>query len=1259
MQDAASISTSLGLAEIEPLSVLISLNQRYTDELVSYFNLCGVRSEDFYSGVVGMVNAYPGNQYGSHRMRLSDASVEALNIALGIEANVGEMAYPNSALVTGLLMADGPLRQYATDLGITKAAMQDIVTTGERKLFFNPETLRMEMWDNAPRRPGDRPMRTMDLSRTHVDGGEDDPDPDDPDEADTSGVVGLDEEIRQIDEYISAARKLRERGSEVQLECDTLIIGPTGTGKNFLAECFTGKLYEAGLIRRQKPVVIDAVNWRIFEEKIGQNLESIADGVLVVDNAQKLVKKDDVNNIGTLDSLFSAMENIEKRPVVMLLGLPEGMDDFLSKNPSVGRKFEYKFRLNGYNAQELARICEKSLLQKFGEPINGACRNRLTNIFKYLLRNRPADWAYAHTAEKKADSIYMAFSMSGKREISPENIFGEEDHDVTVEEILAKLDDFVGIDKIRDEILGMVAEIENDRERFGGAPSIRSHFVFTGNPGTGKTTIARVFADVLKALKVLPIGQLIEADRSQLVSGYVGQTAIRTNEVIDKAIGGVLFIDEAYTLATDAESGSGFGKEAIDTLLKRLEDDRGKFVCIVAGYTKEMYDFIHSNPGLESRFNKVIEFDDYDGPQLAEIFRRLVAKNHFTLDNGASENIDNFFNDLHSGRTRNFGNAREVRNIFDEAKKRQSRRLTELRGRGEYSRDKAFVFTREDIEGSECNRALSLEDVIARMDEEFVGMQTVKDTIRMIGMTMAANRRRVEAGISDPKKMGIHIILTGNPGTGKTTVARSLGKVLRAIRILPTDKVTEVDKSTMVGQYVGSTPKKVNELVDRAMGGILFIDEAYTLSQDSNSGNSFGKEAIETLMKRMEDDRGKFVCVMAGYRSLMDEFVRVNPGIDSRVTHRIHIEDYTADELEEIFLRMVAKQNMNIDDDARRKLHRAIEDMVTVKTKDFGNARDVRKLFDETLVRQSLRIQSLPVTVPPRELSLIKAEDIPVEVAKEIDERECLEKLDALVGLEGVKREIRNLTQYLRMEKMRSEVLGKKFAGVKDHYLFLGNPGTGKTTVARILGEIFLSLGICKNTSFVETDRSALVAGYVGQTAPLTNRVIDSALGGILFIDEAYSLMQGPHDSFGQEAIDTLLKRMEDDRGKFVCIAAGYSREMQQFIDSNSGLRSRFNKVIKFEDYDEDELVEIFRRKIVAENFIILPEAEPAMRDMVRKRMSRCDSNFGNAREINTLFQHVKERQSNRLYQMMSSGTTPAKSELLTLIADDFSPLIS
>ena len=240
------------------------------------------------------------------------------------------------------------------------------------------------------------------------------------------------------------------------------------------------------------------------------------------------------------------------------------------------------------------------------------------------------------------------------------------------------------------------------------------------------------------------------------------------------------------------------------------------------------------------------------------------------------------------------------------------------------------------------------------------------------------------------------------------------------------------------------------------------------------------------------------------------------------------------------------------------------------------------------------------------------------------------EDLSNLIGLANVKTEINNLSNLVKMQKMRED-RGLRTSNISYHCVFTGNPGTGKTTVARIVAEIYKQLGILKKGHLVETDRSGLVAEYVGQTAPKTNAIIDSALDGILFIDEAYSLIQGGGNDFGKEAIATLLKRMEDDRDRLVVILAGYSKEMTDFINSNSGLQSRFNRYINFPDYNADELMSIFEFTAKKNDFSVSNRAMAKVRDIVTDAVAHKDQNFGNARYIRNLFEKIITEQANRL----------------------------
>ena len=250
--------------------------------------------------------------------------------------------------------------------------------------------------------------------------------------------------------------------------------------------------------------------------------------------------------------------------------------------------------------------------------------------------------------------------------------------------------------------------------------------------------------------------------------------------------------------------------------------------------------------------------------------------------------------------------------------------------------------------------------------------------------------------------------------------------------------------------------------------------------------------------------------------------------------------------------------------------------------------------------------------------------------AKSDDETNPLEELQTLIGLSEVKEEVSALANFVKIQQER-EKKGMKAVGLSYHCVFTGNPGTGKTTVARILAAIYRDLGILKKGHLVETDRSGLVAEYVGQTAVKTNKIIDSALDGVLFIDEAYSLVQGGGNDYGQEAISTLLKRMEDDRNRLIVVLAGYSEDMKRFIDSNPGLQSRFNRYIHFADYTADELKQIFMLNVEKNQYLLEPEGEELLTKILNFAIEHKDKNFGNGRYVRNLFEKTIQNQAIRL----------------------------
>lgn len=1024
----------------------------------------------------------------------------------------------------------------------------------------------------------------------------------------------------------------KRTGSDTRPGLDCIITGETGTGKTYLAGKLAGILYHNKITDNLRPKTVDAADWNEFNSKLDENLAKIKTGVLVVTNCQNLVSAQGGST--QLDKLFARMKIDVNMPVVILCGLEDGFGTFIRANSNALSLFEFRFSISPFKDSDLKTLCVSLVKEKFRTPISSDAERKLGLVFKKMFRDGCTKENGILAGKIAEESAFNMFSRGGS-EIEAADIQREPFEELTEEQIMAKINAFTGLTEVKQEIRSIIDNIKRQKRDNPGKPvQLKSHFVFTGNPGTGKTTIARLFADILGSLQVLPSGHLVEVMRKDLVSQYVGDTALKTEQVINKAMGGILFIDEAYALKQGDDD--KVGQEAIDTLLPYLENRAGDFVCIIAGYTKEMTMFLRSNSGLDSRFKKKIEFKDYNGKELTEIFLNMVKKKGLSLSDEAAGKVGKYFERMYLSRTDTFGNAREVRNAFDRSFERLCTRTSGMSD-DEYARS-GKVLTWEDIAGPEGTKDISVEGVMRELDT-FVGMESVKKALRNLAEEMRFQQRRMEFG-GKAAIRPVNIILTGNPGTGKTSVARVLGKLFKAMGICSTDRVIEKSRKDIVSTYANESDKNMDKAVNEAMGGVLFIDEAYALAPFDDTGHcsdSEGIKALERLMVRMENDRGKFVVVCAGYKDKMRNLMKANEGFASRFTHRINIEDYTPEELTEIFRRMAEGQGYTFADGTLDKALKAFRKLSAEKSgKDFGNAREARNMLDSVLGNIGTRVNALPDDeITKDRFFTILPEDIPFKEPKIASEDECLAELDSLIGLESVKNEIRSMLNEMRQRKMDSEISGGQFTAITpDHYLFLGNPGTGKTTVARLMGKMLYSLGVISRPDVIEVSSADLVARFVGQTAPKTREVVDRAMGGILFIDEAYSLTQG-NDGFGKECVTELLKLLEDRKGRFVCIAAGYTREMGRFLDSNSGLKSRFTKTITFEDYNPEELMDIFRLYCRKEGYSIEPEAETILKDRFIDMYDNRAFDFGNGRDVRNMFGKVKSAVAGRAYSKM------------------------
>ncbi|MER7705867.1 right-handed parallel beta-helix repeat-containing protein [Kitasatospora sp. NPDC097605] len=533
--------------------------------------------------------------------------------------------------------------------------------------------------------------------------------------------------------------------------------------------------------------------------------------------------------------------------------------------------------------------------------------------------------------------------------------------------------------------------------------------------------------------------------------------------------------------------------------------------------------------------------------------------------------------------------------------------------------------------------------------ESLVGLAGVKEQVATLVNLNKLARRRELAGMP-ALPMSRHLVFAGPPGTGKTTVARLYGAILAELGVLRSGHLTEVARADLVASIIGGTAIKTTEVFQQALGGVLFIDEAYTLSAGSGSGSGpdFGREAIDTLVKLMEDHRDDVVVIVAGYSAEIGDFLASNPGLASRFSRTVEFANYEVDELVTIVERAAAGHGYELAEGTGAALTVLFERMP--RGEDFGNGRSARKVFEEMVDRQATRLAEQG-EISDEDLALLVPEDVGVELdppAKEADGTEPLAELRALVGLPAAKAQVEDLVNLIRQVRRREEA-GLPTATISHHLVFAGPPGTGKTTVARLYGRLLAELGVLPGGQLVETARADLVGRYVGHTAQLTKEAFDRARGGVLFVDEAYTLTprHGGGGDFGQEAVDTLMKLMEDHRDEVVVIVAGYEDEMRHFLSSNPGLASRFSRQIDFGHYGDAELVTIVQNHADAAGYTCAPETLTALHQLFTT-VPR-DRTFGNGRFARQTLEAMITRQAGRLSRLDIADL----SELSLLLPED------
>ncbi len=494
------------------------------------------------------------------------------------------------------------------------------------------------------------------------------------------------------------------------------------------------------------------------------------------------------------------------------------------------------------------------------------------------------------------------------------------------DEITADLNSLVGLEKVKEEIrkLNILGKEKKKGEK------LRLNFIFEGNPGTGKTTVAHLMADLLYDMGLISKNNLVIVNRQDVNGPYIGWAEERMRQKLDESKGGVLFIDEAYFLFTQEKDAHSSANNMVTMLTSEMEDHAEERVVILAGYTEDMEKLLKdSNSGWASRIPYKFEFEDYSVGELEKILRNLAEKDDFAIAPDADEALRKL---IEAARTeKNFGNARAIENLY-----RQQLRLQGLE-RGDRT------IRKQDIEEIMPKPLHDDLDTMIGLEGIKESLNDFEDEVRYKKMLTDSNR--------DLPRSTMHMMFTGNPGTGKTTVAYKIADCLYRMGVLKTNRLVISERKDLVSSHVGETAQKTDAKIREALDGVLFIDEAYSLYKPG--GNDPGSEAIETLITAMETYKERLIVIFAGYPREMDTFLEANPGIRSRIAYYFNFPDYSVDELLEMYCYKMQKNGFLVSANAKKKVKKTIR--YFSRAADFGNGRFIDRLMERTIKKRSKR----------------------------------------------------------------------------------------------------------------------------------------------------------------------------------------------------------------------------------------------------------------------------------------------------------------
>ncbi|VDC00511.1 unnamed protein product [Peniophora sp. CBMAI 1063] len=789
--------------------------------------------------------------------------------------------------------------------------------------------------------------------------------------------------------------------------------------------------------------------------------------------------------------------------------------------------------------------------------------------------------------------------------------------------------EMTGLESVKAQVLAIRDRIELSQRQGASMADERFNISLLGNPGTGKTTVARLYAKFLTSVDLLPGEAFEEVTGSRLSNEGVDGAKKRIEKVMAQN-GGAIFVDEAYQLVGEKNFGGG---AVLDFLLAEMENNVGKVIFILAGYDKEMEAFFEHNVGIPSRVPHTLRFADYTDHELIHMFESYVTKKYqgqMKIEDGPFGLYARIaIKRLARGRGQpGFGNARAMQNMFAKIAQRQAVRIEKERKAGMRVDD--LLFTMGDMIGPDPSVAVAQSAAWTKL-KEMIGLGSVKQSVLTLVATIGRNYQR-ELQELKPIQYNLNRVFLGNPGTGKTTVAKLYGRILADIGMLSNGEVIVKGASDLKGKYVGHSESQTKAVLKNAMGKVLVIDEAYQLykggsSKDANShSDTFGTAAIDTIVAEVQAEPGEDRCViLIGYeKQMQDMFQNVNPGLSRRfqIEEAFRFEDYDEAELLQIMNLKLKQQDLDATVDAKKV---AIDVLGRERIRpNFGNGGAVENI----LGKAKAHFQARQAKLSPAEQSfavVFEPSDFDPDFDRVSRSATNLSKLfEDVVDAEGIMTKFSRYQKIARVMRTAGKEPREARGMIPTTYIFKGPPGTGKTTTARKLGQVYFDMGMLSAAEVVECSTTDMVGQYVGQTGPKVRSLCEKALGKVLFVDEAYRLADG---RFGQEAVDELVSILteEEFRGKLIVVLAGYEEDMKRLLQVNAGLQSRFEEEIIFPNFSAPRCFDILVQQIKrAQPPVRSPELERPKSNEAKQLISifqsLCQlSNWGNARDVITL----------------------------------------